>query len=352
MVKKSDVDNHKLMYHLERVFNWYKKGDCAPIYVEIGPTNRCNHKCVFCALDWVENGDVDIGKDVMTSSLQNMSEVGVKSVMFAGEGEPLLHKDIGFFVQSAKKHGMDVSITTNGSMFNSEKREECLPSLSWIRFSVDAGNPKSYSQIHRTSKSNFDRVLQNIHESIKFKEKNKLDTTIGIQSLVLPQNIAEISELTKIAKEIGVDNIQIKPYSHHPGSSNNFVIAPQEYNKLESQLAEFESEDFKVFFRRATIERLQEDVTYSKCYGLSFFALIDSKGNVIPCNLFHDNLNFTYGNLHENTFKEIWEGERRKEVLEKLEKRGVADCRKGCRLDASNKYLYRLENPHPHDNFI
>ena len=351
-MKSSEVDNHKLMFHPERVAEWKQKGDCFPIYVEIGPTNSCNHKCVFCALDWLEHGTHHIDKDVMTSSLKNMAERGVKSVMFAGEGEPLLHKDIGFFVQEAKKYGMDASITTNGSMFNSTKREECLPFLSWIRFSVDAGNPENYSQIHKTKISDFDKVIQNIHESVRFREENKLETVIGIQSLILSQNMGGISELTKIAKAVGADNIQIKPYSHHPGSNNDFVVSSQEYNKLEAQLKEFESKDFKVLFRRATIGRLQEEVSYSKCYGLPFFALIDAKGNVVPCNLFYENQEFTYGNLYKQSFSEIWESAKRKEILKKLEKRGVADCRKGCRLDPSNKYLCRLENPHPHDNFI
>ena len=45
----TDVDNHKLMYHPERVSEWEEKGDCAPIYAEIGPTNTCNHRCGFCS---------------------------------------------------------------------------------------------------------------------------------------------------------------------------------------------------------------------------------------------------------------------------------------------------------------
>ena len=92
-----NVDNHKLMYHPERVAEWKEKGDCYPVYVEIGPTNACNHNCVFCALDWVGSDKTFIDKDVMSSTLEDMAKNGVKSIMFAGEGEPLLHKNIGLF---------------------------------------------------------------------------------------------------------------------------------------------------------------------------------------------------------------------------------------------------------------
>ena len=39
------------IYHPERVSEWLRKGDCYPIYVEIGPTNRCNHHCIFWAFN-------------------------------------------------------------------------------------------------------------------------------------------------------------------------------------------------------------------------------------------------------------------------------------------------------------
>ena len=68
--------------------------------------------------------------------------------------------------------------------------------------------------------------------------------------------------------------------------------------------------------------------------------------------IFYENQEFTYGNLYEKSFREIWESEKRKQVLEGLRKVGVEECRKGCRLDVINRYLHRLKNPHPHEDFI
>jgi len=144
MKEITNVDSHKLMYHPDRVIHWQKFNDCFPIYVEIGLTNACNHKCIFCALDYLENGAKFIDTSVMISTLKNMAEHGVKSIMFAGEGESTLHKDIGLFVQKAKQLGMDISITTNGVPLTPEKIQQCLPHLSWIRFSVDSGTPENY----------------------------------------------------------------------------------------------------------------------------------------------------------------------------------------------------------------
>lgn len=349
---QTDIDSHKLMYHPERVAEWKTEGDCFPLYVEIGPTNACNHKCVFCALDFLENGKKFINKDIMIGALENMANVGVKSVMFAGEGEPLLHKDIGLFTAKAKQYGMDISITTNGVAFTNEKIKECLPNLSWIRFSIDSGCPKNYALIHGTDKGDFTKIIENAKNSVRFRNQNNLKTIIGAQFLMIPQNKGEAVKLAKILKEIGVDNLQIKPYSHHPSSLNNLIVNPVKYNKLEEELKVFNSDDFQIKFRRATIERIGEGNNYPKCYGAPFITLIDAKGNIIPCNLFYDNPEFIYGNLYENKFEEIWKGDRRKKVLQKLEGKGVGNCRNGCRLDVINRYLHRVKNPEQQDNFV
>ena len=348
-----EVDNHKLMYHPERVSEWLRKGDCAPIYVEIGLTDYCNQKCVFCALDFLSHGKNFIAKDVMTSALEDMASSGVKSIMFAGEGEPLLHKNIGLFTQTAKKYGIDSSITTNGVLFSEKKIEQCLPNLSWIRFSIDSGTPENYAMIHGTRAKDFPRLIKNIENTVRFKTKNKLETTIGTQFLAIYQNIDEAVKLARILRDVGVDNLQIKPYSHHPKSSHqDLSVDSTQYNEIGEQLKEFSSDNFKITFREATSKRIEEGVSYPKCYGLPFITLIDSKANIIPCNLFYGKEKFTYGNLYEQSFSNIWEGDARRRVLERIDKLGTANCRKGCRPDPDNRYLHRLKNPEPHDNFI
>lgn len=352
MVEPTNVDSHKLMFHPGRVAEWIEKKDCYPVYIEIGLTNACNHRCIFCALDYLENGGIFLNTEMLLSNLRHMAEKGVKAIMFAGEGEPLMHKDIGLFVKKAKEHGIDVSMTTNGILLNESRIRECIPHLSWIRFSIDAGTPEKYAKIHGTNPRDFETLMKNIENAVKFRDENSLKTTIGTQFLMISENTDEAVILAERLKDIGADNLQIKPYSHHPSSLNDFSVSIEEQNDLREKLKKFDSDKFKVLFRQATVERLNEGINYPECYGLPFFALIDSKGNVIPCNLYYGNPEFTYGNLYAQTFPEIWESERRRKIIEKLRQKGVEHCRKACRLDVINRYLHRLNSPYPHDNFI
>ncbi len=350
--RKLEIDSHKLNYHPKRVSKWLSKKDCYPLYVEIGLTNACNHKCIFCALNFMKHKFDFIDKDIMLNALSSMSKNGVKSIMFAGEGEPLLHKDIEIFCKKAYEQNINASITTNGIFFNNAKINECLEYLTWIRFSVNAGTAKTYAKLHGTKESDFDRVINNIKKAVKFKKEKNLNCTIGVQFLMMKNNFHEVKKLIKLLQEIGVDNLQIKPYSHHPLSKHDYSISIEDYKVLTKNLDEFNNKDFKVLYRHDTVKRIERGRTYLECYGLPFITLIDCKGNIIPCNLYYTEEEFFYGNLYENSFSEIWDSEKRKKVLEKLKKKGVNECRKGCRLDAINSYLYRLKNPQVHDNFI
>lgn len=347
-----DVDNHKLIYHPERVAEWLKTGDCFPIYVEIGLTNRCNHRCVFCALDWFERKTIDIDTEVMKRALRDMAACGVKSVMFAGEGEPLMYRDIAKLVPFAKQQGLDVAITTNGVLFDRKKLDAILPSLSWVRFSVDAGTPSTHKKIHRGGQNDFEKVLANLREAVAIKRKKDLPVIIGVQFLLIPDNFDDLVPFITTFKEIGVDNVQIKPYSQHPLSKNRYLIEYAKYQQIEEEIKKFATSEFQVIFRSQTAERLMKKRDYQECYGMPFFTLIEADGSLIPCMMFYQNPEFSYGNLNDNSFAAIWHSDKRKAVLHELIKNKTEHCRDGCRLDAINRYLSHLKKPHPHVNFI
>ncbi len=347
----SRIDNNKLLYHPQRVAEWLDKGDCFPIYVEIGLTDKCNHRCIYCALDWLDHKGHSIQKQNMINTLKDMAKHNVKSVMFAGEGEPLMHAHIQDFIKFAKESGMEVAVTTNGVLYNNRKIEQSLYHLSWIRFSVDSGLPESYAAIHGTKPKDLDTVLSNIEHAVKIKKDRNLNVDIGVQALLVNQSIDAIIILANKIKDIGVDNFQVKPYSQHPLSKNNLLINHDLVN-LKKKFKTLETDKFKIYFRLNTIQRILEGPSYKSCHGLPFFALITATGDVIPCNLFYNNSDYTYGNINKSSFSDIWVGSRRKMVLNDLGKLHLDGCRAGCRLDSINRYLDRIKYPEPWDVFI
>ena len=349
------LEGQKLMYHVKEVSKWLDGEIVAPIYVEIGPINSCNHKCLFCALDYLKDKGKSIDKNVLIRALKNMAQFGVKSVMFAGEGEPFLYPYLPEVIENARQFNLDVAITTNGVLFSEEKVRSVLKNLSWVKFSIDAATEKTHANIHGCDEKDFARLMTNIKYACDFKKEHNLKCSIGCQILLIPDNIGEVEELIMKVKDLGVNYIALKPYSQHPSSINRMVLDLNKYDSILTEISTKHSKNgFSVIYRNKSAEEIeQKEISYDKCYGLNFFTLINSSGDVMPCNLFYERPEFCYGNINKNTFEEIWKGESRKRVLEKLYAMGCANCRKGCRLNFVNKYLDEVKNRNiKHINFI
>jgi len=345
------IDSHKLMYHPERVAEWLNGINIYPLYAEVAPTSTCNHRCVFCAFDYMEYIPKYIDKPVLLDTLRFLKANGLKSVMFAGEGEPFMNSDTPDIIVASREMGLDVSATTNGSLLNAEILEKVLKSMSWIRISLNAGNKENYTKIHGCNENDYDKVLENLRYAVYLKRKEQLKTTIGVQLLLIKENQNEVLEFSRILKEIGVDYYSIKPYSQHPESINRLSGALNygECLDLETDLKREETESFKIHFRANAMKNLTLNRQYDKCLGNPFWTYIDANEKVWSCSAFLGNDEYCFGDLKENSFEEIWTSERRKKILNSID---AKKCREICRLHSINNYLYRINHPEEHDNFI
>jgi len=359
------IDSHKLIYHPERVIQilnghqeWNTAKNIYPVYLEVSPVGACNHRCTFCAVDYIGYKAVMLDFDLYSKRLEEMGQLGVKSIMYAGEGEPLLHKDIVKIVIETKNAGIDVSFTTNATVISDDFINNALDKTSWIKVSMNAGTKSTYAKIHQTKEKDFDKVINNLKKVVKHKYDNDLDTTIGIQTLLLPENHNEMIELIRIARdEIGLDYLVIKPYSQHMFSDTEIYkdLKYDDFIDLGDELESFSNDNFNVIFRSNTMRKYSENDRYKKCYATPFvWGYIMASGDVYGCSAYLLDKRFSYGSINENSFKEIWEGEKRKANYFFIKNDlNIVDCRKNCRMDEVNRYLYSLiEDKVPHVNFI
>lgn len=354
------LDSHKLIYHPERLNRWLVEGDVFPINIELGISGACNHRCIFCCMDYMGYKPEVLSANLLLPNLKEMKQKGLKSVVLAGNGEPLLNKDAVEIINGTKKTGIDVAMSTNGVLFTKEVAEECLGSLTWMRFSTSAFSDEKYQSIHKAKPGDIDKVFTNIAYAAELKRKKDIKTTIGVQLVLIPENIDEAYQLGLKARELGADYISIKPFGYQPqsgselkrGFEKNEFYAQQE--DLERQIASLCTERFTGLFRRNRIEKAKDirRRTYKECHALPFYSFIDSAGDVWPCCTLMGNEGMCFGNLHEKSFVEIWQGKERKQAIAKIKENGLMQCSIDCRLDEMNRYLQELKYPNGHVNFI
>ncbi len=276
--------------------------------------------------------------------------------MYGGEGEPLLHKDIALLTQKTKESGIDAAFTTNGVLLDQKKCDNIIPYCEWIKISINAGTAPTYAKIHRTTATDFNKVVANLKLAVNYRDSIKSSCVIGMQVLLLPENQAEITTLAQIAADIGMDYLVIKPFSQHP-ASNSQKYKNILYNGIDSlcqDLKSYNTATFKVVLRANTIQKWNnKERGYKRCYALPFWSYIDSGGNVWGCSMYLNDERFLYGNITRSSFQEIWDGKRRQDSINWFENQFDIDlCRINCRMDKVNQYLWDLKNPPQHVNFI
>lgn len=351
---RHNIDSHKLLYHPSRVSDWLKGIKIYPIYVEVAPAGGCNQRCIFCGLDYTGHKPSFISIEAWRRFAGQAEKKGVKSVLFSGEGEPLLHKDICRIAGITKKNGMDIALASNAVLLTKDVCAGLIKYLTWVRVSLDAASGDIYSQIHGTEKRAFDIVIRNISDAVYMKNKHRYRATIGIQFLLLKENCHELEKAASLARHIGVDYFSVKPYSKHPLSVNcaGEEIDYSELLHMENRLRKYNTKKFKVVFRKTAMAYNNIEKQYKRCLGLPFWAYISSTGDMYPCSTFLGLKKYRMGNINQEVFSDIWEGARRSRILGLFEKMDTKKCRQSCRLDQINAYLWNLKHPPAHVNFI
>ena len=138
------MDSHKLNYHPKRVSEWLKGELIYPIEMEIGISGTCNHRCIFCAVDYMEYQPRMLDAGVLIRNLNILGKKGLKSIIYAGEGEPMAHPAATEIINQTKAAGIDAAVSTNGVFFTKHKLEECLSSLTWVRYSIAGATDATY----------------------------------------------------------------------------------------------------------------------------------------------------------------------------------------------------------------
>ena len=336
--------------------SWSEAKKLYPIYVEISSSGACNHRCRFCALDYLGYKTGLANFKNLKRAINDMAKGGVKSIQFGGEGEPLLHPKIKEIIQYTKSLGIDISFTTNGTFLKSELLKDILPLITWIKVSIDAGKPETHLKIHRPKVQDFEAIINNLKKAVEIRKATRAHCTLGGQMLLLPDNYKEAVILAKKLKKIGLDYLVIKPYSQHRKSITWEYknISYKKYFYLADKLKKLNSKKFQVVFRKETMKKLGADRSYKTCHAVPFFwAYLMANGDVYTCSSFLGDKKFRIGNYNKKSFKQIWEGEERKRHWKFIRsKLNIKQCRENCRMDGINRYLEELNNPPEHVNFI
>lgn len=360
MADKYLMDGHKLLWHLDRVNDWLNGKKIAPIHIDVGLSKGCNIRCEYCfgvlqGNFYRKGSEVYFPREPLIQYVREAGEIGVRSMAFVGEAEPLMNPHVYEAIVEGKKAGVDVALGTNGILFDTGSNgTRALEHLSWIRFNLSAASDEAYRRVHRSKE--FPNLMEKIKFVVATKMQRNLRLTIGIQMVLTPTNVDHAVPLAKLGRDLGVDYCVIKQCSDTVESALGIYKKLEDYDNFMDILKEAEevsTSSYNVIVKWRKITNKGKRI-YDQCLGVPFLLYSSGDGRLYPCGVFFGMKEEEYrmGDLVKQSFKEIFESDRYWEVVEKVKKIDVSTCYSNCRTHCINEFLWQLKHPSEHVNFV
>jgi len=360
---------YKAAHHTDKMEDFRAGRHPVPLQVQMIISDLCNHNCSFCSYrmeGYTSNqnfGEWDAVKKMVNNNPNRMipyekcieiiddcADMGVKAIQFTGGGEPTVHPKHKELFQHTIDKGLELALVTNGTMLR-EGVPEILAQGSWVRFSVDAGNSKSYSEIREVPESFFQKTIDNIKKVVEVRNKTNSNLVIGVGFVVCRENWKELYEAAKIFSELGVDNMRISAAF----TSDEFEYHADYYEEARDLAAktkkDFDSPQLKVFnlFGDRVEDLIQSSPDYDFCPYMHLNVYIGGDQKVYSCCNTAYNRHGERGTIHDKSFKEFWFSQEKEDSYNAFKPR---DCER-CMFNNKNRFVNYLIKDNPgHLNYI
>lgn len=258
-----------------------------PRRINFEMTSRCNYMCRMCPRPHMVRKKMDMPKDLYQRVLDEIDDFGLEDFYMYQFGESMMHQDFDELLDhiNSKNNLGNIWLSTNGELLDAKKGDLLLNSnVHFLNFSLNSVSKAAYEVI--CPKGNYEKVRKNLKSFVAAKrEKKRKKPYIRLQMIEQEFNKGEVDEFINGYYD-SADILSVSVLEFVDLKENKYAYEQRERKKLTS-----------------CTRVLKND------------AYIFSNGVVTLC---HDDYEgkFNLGNVYENRLEEIWNGERRKKILD------------------------------------
>jgi MoaA/NifB/PqqE/SkfB family radical SAM enzyme len=352
---KEEYSPYKVV-HFQKQLNMMRIGiQPLPVHVQVVPTNRCNSNCPMCAYrlegytsNEIFNAESELSYWKLFEILNSCKVLDVKAVQFTGGGEPLFHPYIKSVFRKALETGIELSLVTNGILFDDELID-MVSEFAWVRVSLDAATPETYTKTRGLNGNIFEKVKRNVQALVKHKHKD----TIGIGFVVFRENVHEIEQVVEMGKDLGVDNVRISAgftpmgFEYH---RPHLLTAMRDANEMALR---YEDTNFTVFnnFGDRTIDLFEGRQNYTFCPMKELTTYIGADSNVYTCCTLAYNKRGLIGSIEDCSLTGLWVSDGKNEFFKNHNP--SVHCKHPCMYGQKNKFAnYCIKSNPKHVGFM
>jgi MoaA/NifB/PqqE/SkfB family radical SAM enzyme len=234
-----------------------------------------------------------------------------------------LRKDIYDLIACAKARRLSTSLYSNGLLLNTRRAKELIDTgLDLIYFSIDGSTPELNDRL-RGMEGYFDLAMKGI-ESLKSLRNNGAPK-IFIAMTITRQNMHDLENMAHLVKSGGLDGLSLQLAMHAPQIKykvdDDLAFKPGEGVTLQAAVDRVVEEYGQLlpmnrdYYRHFAdyIEQPHELYKHPNANGFAM-VMINPWGDIYPDPL----QTYSMGNIRQQTFDEIWYGERANTVRRRI----------------------------------
>jgi len=288
-----------------------------PAFVSIEPTNRCNLRCPECptGLRGLSRPAGMLNTDQFQRYLSKLPpSVAYMTLYF--QGEPFLNPQLPEMIAMARSRKIRVWSSTNGHFLKPEIiRQTIEAGLNRLIISIDGTTQEVYEQ-YRIG-GTLSEVTQGISDFVRIRrEMGKRNPLLVIQFLVLKSNEHQINSIRKLGKELGVDKVELKTAQFYEFEQGN-PLMPEGGRLRRYRRTGGQADGFAL-----------RNPLRNRCFRMWSGCVITWDGKLVPC-CYDKDAGHVFGNLNEESFTSIWNGEPAREFRKTIFKarKSIDICR-------------------------
>ena len=189
-----------------------------PRFIQIEHTTRCNARCIMCNHLYTGNrGARDISMDVLYAVGDILKYA--ETVMLNGDGEPFLYPDIDRSLELFRKYGVRVGTNTNFTVVPENVWGYLADGFSFINISCDGSEKELYERIRKGL--SFDDFTANLSRL----DRTAPDLRKNLDCVLMRQNISDMENLVRFASEHGFASVRFHSLGVNPFIGNQQDLA-------------------------------------------------------------------------------------------------------------------------------
>ena len=322
-----EYSQSKALFHISKLKDLQQGQPITPTEIQVDLEAWCNDNCSFCAyridegpnnkmlelIDAKPGKKYDDAKPIGAKTKQSgwdaewadelprqMVEAGIPAIELTGGGESTLWPRFDRLLNNLGKANRDIALVTNGSNLSDKRIDLICKYCTWIRISLDASSGIIHKKVHRTTNFDFERRIENIKKLVKYKSEKLI---IGVSFIINHDNYGDIEASARFFSELGVDNIR---YSWQYDSTGTAGLTEEEITAAKTLLANLNEEIPILHFDDDRIDQYSEpNDDFKTCHYQRFVWAIGADMMVYPCCIMKYHPDYAFGDLRENTLKEL-----------------------------------------------